>query len=558
VAKRPPNILLLITDQQRQPQHWPDEPGWLQKLMPNDAEIARTGLTFNRAFCNTCMCTPSRATLFSGQYPAQHGLTLTLTMGDLMPSRSNFPDVMRIAAEMGSRGEVDRRRLRRAFLRGMFRSGPRSGNEPELTAQTQTLTRVLRGAGYHVALKGKWHLSKPVNGSWSAADTERLESELGFADWDPPDAGENAKAENFGGGIAGNTGEGWDEDYMRGIEEWLGRADLPEPFCLIVSLINPHDVLGYPDSYERGGYTLEDVRNIEVPLPPTIGEDLTEKPDVHGLMRLGQVAYLGALKTERQQRDYVSFYAYLHAQVDKKLGRLLRALGDPNDATSLRSRTVLVRTADHGEMGLSHGGMRQKAFNAYEETIRVPLVVSSPALFPGPAETDAMGSLVDVLPTIATIAGADVSSCDLRGRDLSPVVARKAAPNGELLSGVEVDLSPLASHPAPADSVRESVHFTYDDHQAGTAFQNVAGQPNRVRAVRDGSMKYVVYFDPSGEARTEYELYDLEQDRLEVRNLVDVKTGEARDAADAPKLRTMKEQLTAVAAECGTELPAAP
>ena len=54
-----PNLLLLITDQQRYPQHWPDEPGWMRELMPNDAELARTGLSFTHAFCNTCMCTPS-------------------------------------------------------------------------------------------------------------------------------------------------------------------------------------------------------------------------------------------------------------------------------------------------------------------------------------------------------------------------------------------------------------------------------------------------------------------------------------------------------------------
>ena len=67
---------------------------------------------------------------------------------------------------------------------------------------------------------------------------------------------------------------------------------------------------------------------------------------------------------------------------------------------------MIFRCADHGEMGLSHGGLRQKAFNAYEETIHVPLVVSNPVLFPRPAETDALASLVDLLPTIATIAGA--------------------------------------------------------------------------------------------------------------------------------------------------------
>ncbi len=62
-------------------------------------------------------------------------------------------------------------------------------------------------------------------------------------------------------------------------------------------------------------------------------------------------------------------------------------------------------------MGLAHGGLRQKAFNAYEETVNVPLVVSNPVLFPKPTETEALGSLVDVLPTMLDLAG---------GRDAAP------------------------------------------------------------------------------------------------------------------------------------------
>ena len=80
--------------------------------------------------------------------------------------------------------------------------------------------------------------------------------------------------------------------------------------------------------------------------------------------------------------------------IDEKIGRLLAALGDPGDPGSLRSRTVLVRCSDHGEMGLSHGGLRQKAFNAYEETINVPIVVSNPVLFPEPAR-DGRARLAD-------------------------------------------------------------------------------------------------------------------------------------------------------------------
>lgn len=68
-------------------------------------------------------------------------------------------------------------------------------------------------------------------------------------------------------------------------------------------------------------------------------------------------AYLGALRGRRAQLDYVNFYAHLHRVVDAKIGRILSALGSADDPESLRSRTVIVRSSDHGEMGLSHGGL---------------------------------------------------------------------------------------------------------------------------------------------------------------------------------------------------------
>ena len=113
-------------------------------------------------------------------------------------------------------------------------------------------------------------------------------------------------------------------------------------------------------------------------------------------------------------------------------------------------------------MGLSHGGLRQKAFNAYEETIRVPIVVSNPQLFPEAAETDAFAGLVDLVPTLAAIAGAEVNG-SFDGMDLSPVLAHHAAQH-EWLERTKA-----------SPTVQDSVHFTYDDHQAGTALQDVPG-----------------------------------------------------------------------------------
>ena len=394
-------------------------------------------------------------------------------------------------------------------------------------------------------------------GGWTDADAKRLYDDYGFADWEAPDAGENAKAEHFGAGNAGPLHRGWDEVYTRQLEAWLGRDELPEPFCLVASLVNPHDVLGYPAQYVRGGYRASEFRDLGVELPPTVRESLRDKPTVHELMKMGMAAYLGPLDSDEAKRDYVNFYAHLHRVVDESIGRLLKALGDPNDPGSLRSRTVIVRVADHGEMGLSHGGLRQKAFNAYEETIHVPLVVSNPVLFPDGAETDAMGSLVDVLPTVAALAGAEVDD-EARGRDLTPVLADAATPERERLAKAGVDFSSVTEHPAPAPSVQDEIHFTFDDHQAATALQNVAGQPNRVRAVRtaDGK-KLAVYFDPYGGEPPQYEMYDLARDSTEAKNLVDRSTGRPVAAADRALRSELDERLWARMSANGTTPPAA-
>ena len=209
LPERPPNLVLLITDQQRAPQHWPRDPGWLEELAPNDAELRRTGMSFTRAFTATSMCSPSRASFLTGTYPSRHGVTLTMTEGDLFPDRRNTPDVLRTVAGLAASGEVPRRRLAEGFLRGSLRMGPKSGNEPQLAAGAATLARLLRERGYHVAFKGKWHLSKPLAGRrWTAADSARIERDYGFAEWEPPDAGGDAKAATFGGGNAGHHGSG--------------------------------------------------------------------------------------------------------------------------------------------------------------------------------------------------------------------------------------------------------------------------------------------------------------------------------------------------------------
>jgi arylsulfatase A-like enzyme len=552
---RRPNIVLLITDQQRTPMHWPSEPGWLEQLMPNEAELRRTALSFEQACTATAMCSPSRASFLTGTYPSRHGVTLTLTNADLEPNPEFLPAVLREVRRIAGSGAVPRSRLARNFVGGALRLGPKAGGEPELPTDRPTLGTRLRDAGYTVLYKGKWHLTAPLAGghAWGEADAKRIERDYGFGGWEPPDAGENTDPEHFGGGNAGASGEGFDEDYTRQVEAFLSSVPLPEPFCLIVSLVNPHDVLGYPHSYVAGGYAREQFAGMEVPLPASIDEDLRGKPAVHTLMQLGQTSYLGPLSTREAQRDYVNFYAYLHGVVDEKIGRLLRALGDASDPRSLRSRTVIARISDHGEMGLSHGGLRQKMFNAYEETIRVPLVLSNPLLFPQAAQTDAAASLVDVVPTLLELAGAPLQGA-IDGFSLCGQMAGAARPDHAAVQAADLDLATVLERP-PAVASREHVLFTYDDHQAGTNRQEAPGQPNRVRAIRDGRFKYAAYLDPAGRAQAEHELYDLQADPLEMTNLVERDTARPRTPAAAAELGRLREALIEECRRTDTQAP---
>lgn len=559
-GERPPNILLIITDQQRRPMHWPDSEEWLAELMPADAELARTGASFTGACAASCMCSPSRASLLTGRWPDEHRVTLTLTQGGAEVVRRYGPATVRGALRAVRRGEIKLRTALGMIIRSAFRRPNGGAGERELDPGTPNMAQVLKRAGYKTVIKGKWHLTKPVSGEeWTDADSERLAGEYGFEGWQPPDAGENIEPSHFGGGsVAGRSSEGFDEDFCRQVEGFL--QDPPEePWALIASLVNPHDVLAFPASFDEGGYSEGDWADLsEVGLPGTVDENMSDKPLAQVIQTFGQASFIGPLKDRDEQLAYCRFYAHLHRVVDEKVGRIVDALGDPEETDSLRSRTLLIRTSDHGDMGMSHGGLRQKMFNAYDETINVPLIFSNPVLFREPAIIDQSVSLCDVLPTIAAVAGVDVDDLDLRGRDLTPLLARAADPNPEQLAATGVDFRIGSGGGDEATDWPEFAHFTFDDHQCGTAYVDVVPRPNRVRAIRSRDSMYAVYFDPDDPGSFQYELYDMRRDPEQRRNLVDRDSGLALDSADEGLRSKLHSALKEAMASCRTEVPVEP
>jgi choline-sulfatase len=466
---RRPNIVFIMTDQERYHMHWPA--GWAEANLPSFARLKRHGLTFHRAYTAASECSPSRAVALTGQFAPVNRVARTFLWPGLPPVRQR-PNIGWLLKEH---------------------------------------------AGYHVVWKGKWHLSfsqnaKPGSGgeNWTSADIAFMERQYGLGGWNPPDAG-NAIQERqpgplgyfdglatLGGGTPNNDGR-----YVSGVSpgavgqtpgvaggesvlDFLARArTLDRPFCLFISLVNPHDIGFYPDGWQDGGYRREDFADLGIDLPKNYADDLTTKPKVQGEARAA-FDKSAPLPDLAARKEYVNFYAYLHKVVDEHIAIVLDAL----DQHGLTESTVILRFADHGELGLSHG-MREKSYTAYEEMIHVPLVVSNPRLYPEPLETDAFYCHLDLLPTIAELAGIPQFGSYALGKSVAPVLRD------------------------PAASVQDSVPFSYDD-----VFGLPAGiDGGHLRALREGDWTYAVYFGEDGDG-IEYELYDLATDPGQMANLL--------------------------------------
>jgi arylsulfatase A-like enzyme len=459
------NVLLFMTDQQRATQHFPD--GWEEEHLPGLQRLKQHGVEFAQATCNACMCSPSRATLMTGYLTPQHGVKYVLE--SFMPA-PQYPQV-------------------------------------EMPRDLPNLGTVLGAAGYATPYKGKWHCSKPANVNtkpnnnppctpdegWVPEDVNKY----GFERWNPQDAGANQFICQAGGGVVDNDGRYMNDDgdpdageegaltYLR------SEAAKEQPFFLTVSLVNPHDVLAYPAGFTQFGYDNSWLDSTGIELPETVNENLSSKPAVQAQFQ--KLTTPMRPQSPDQQRNYINFYGNLMKLADSHLVEILDTL----EEQGLLENTLVIFTSDHGEMGMAHGGMIQKNFNVYEETLRVPLVFSNPKLFPEARTSDALVSHVDFLPTLASLVGAPESAtAEWQGRDYS-----------QLLLDPE------------AEAVQDYTVFTYDDIQAGQPQGPYTSGANHIQCVRDVRYTYARYYDPTGKVADEYEMYDRQDDPNQATNL---------------------------------------
>lgn len=482
-AKRP-NILFIVSDEERRTD-------WLKGYadLPAHDRLAADGLTFNRHYTHSSPCSPSRASLFTGQYLPQHGVV----------DNVSFPA------------------------------------HQELSFDIPTIGQLLRDNGYESSYLGKWHLDH--------GDTPQMEAH-GYSGWQGNDV-------HFTGNAW--TGRYFDPVISGQAEHWLrDHADHSTPWFLTVALVNPHDIMWYPidhPSYQQQHPDLKAafdfmqelrVSELDLPaldedyperfdtLPANFDDDLHTKPEIQRAWRhvRNTEHFVGAmdLSDTRSWLRYLDYYAYLHEQLDASLTTLLGTLDD----LGVYDDTIIVYTSDHGDACGSHG-LRAKLPCVYEEVMGVPLIVKAPGMTTPGTTTEALSTSVDVATTICSLGGVDVAEApSLKGTDLSPALADPAAaPRDHILLAQDSAQSPMLKN------TRYALRGFFDGTTKYARYYGVGGGVDRAGAASKRGKMFDVdaHFDDH-----DHEWYSLPDDPHELTNL-------ANDRARRSELRDNFERL---------------
>jgi arylsulfatase len=390
-----PNILFITTDEERAV--LPHAAGF---ELPARQRLLERGTAFDRYYVASAQCSSSRSVIYTGR----HMPVTEIFDNDNMP-----------------------------YIRPL---------DPELG----TLGTMLRSAGYHCSYQGKWHLSGLYKEPGDPRSTVDDLEPYGFSDW------------NDWGDIDGGAWAGLRVDPIIAGQaaKWLrDRAPVvaaDQPWFLAVNFVNPHDIMSFDYGGERDVAAPPNLaeamvvrppadvplyaRSWDAELPGSHHDDLSGAAPAVREYAAAMDTMFGRVPDDEAWRRGISFYLNCIRDVDRSIDVVLDAL----EASGQADRTVVVLTSDHGEMAGGHG-LRQKGNLVYDENFHVPLVVCHPDVTGG-SRTDALGSAVDLAPTLLDIAGVDDSTRaerfpGLHGRSLLPTLSGDTVRDG-VLTAVEI------------------------------------------------------------------------------------------------------------------------
>lgn len=550
-----PNILLIMVDQQRYPTVYDTEElrAWQKEYLKAQTILAKHGFTFKNHYTGSTACCPSRATIYTGQYPSLHGVTQTVG---------------------AAKGPYDP---------DVFWLDP---------STVPTMGDYFRTAGYQTYWKGKWHVSaadilipgtknayltyNPDNGVPIPSDEERyikanVLTAFGFDGWVGPEP-HGANPRNSGSSAATGV-SGRDPVYAEQTvaliqkldQEYRKKEGQPvKPWFIVSPFVNPHDIAIF-GAVTRASAQFAFKVDPSVPFippAPTATESLSTKP-------IAQFSYRNVYPLALQPLEDTLFYRQLYyslqLEADRQICKVLNALME----SAFYHNTIVVFTSDHGELLGAHGGLFQKWYQAYEEAIHVPLIIHNPVLFEKPAATAMLTSHVDLLPTLLGMAGLDAEKIQtqlsrthtevlpLVGRDLTPLLRGKKEFKGadEPLyfmtddnvtkglnqvsafgvpyhavvqpNSVETVIAALPTGPNGAKEI-----WKYSRYFANPQFQTVSGRREQFpyRGPVAETFNPGCQIDPPSNIPIpdQYEMYNLTRDPLEVDNLIHHPTPERK------------------------------
>ena len=439
---------------------------------PHMDALAARGVRFDRAYTQFALCNPSRSSFLTGCYPER-----TKVYDLSTPFRRAVPEAV-------------------------------------------TLPQLFSGAGYRTGRIGKvFHVPDPETrndiqkASPLARDQAILEeAKLAAASEgdlsDPPRI--RGKSRQYNRNYAASrrpdsafTDHQIAEDALVALE-----AFKDQPFFLAVGFIRPHTPYVAPQAY----FDRIDPRDVELPkFYQPGGEDRTDIPAA--ALRPNNNVFSFAAPSVEQAREARRAYLASTAFVDAQIGRVLARL----EALGLADRTIVLLTGDHGYQLGEHGLWAKQTL--FEEGTHVPLIVAAPGVRPGVSK--ALVEQVDIFPTLAGLAGLPVPAT-VQGSTLQPLLADPAV-SGKLA----VFSTMQAPRGAPAGGAAAE---PLEDFAGVTA----SGGANAVlgHSIRTSRHRYIEW----DAGRAGRQLYDLEQDPRELRNL-------AADPAHAALLADLRRQL---------------
>jgi arylsulfatase A-like enzyme len=469
--------------------------------LPTLRRLEQLGVTLDAHYCTVPICTPSRTTMWTGQHAKTVG----------MWDNTNFPWIS------------------------------------SLSSDTPTLGTMMRNEGYYTAFKGKWHVSEVDSLTEDALDA------YGFSDY------------QLWGDCWGAPLEGEMKDGAVAFEtvDWLQhKAPTNQPWLLVSSLVNPHDIMYHADEDEFPGagdnavfgthlHPPQDLgitrEWFDPDLPPNFDDDLSQMPYGPRAYKQFVEAHYTTVRDEnpeawKKRRNYLINCMRL---VDQEFAKIVAEL----DRQNLWENTIVIFTSDHGEMNGAHK-MHQKGGIHYQEAT----VVNMTAIVPGGergVRSNAVGSHVDLAPTVLGFAGVtDAERAErypqLPGRNLAQVMhtpSTASAPRGSTQTpGDGALLMWDGLHQQDPDWSATGALFpilNLPQHEREKALKDVGrrfGAPDFTkrtfyRAVVDGRYKLVRWFSPLEYAtpKTVAELYetadivvhDLLNDPHELQNIGD-------------------------------------